>query len=279
MLTESILNSTKKMLGIEKEIKNFDDELIMNINSVFATLCDLGVGPNEPYMIHNDKNTWNEFTTGSRYQDIKTYIYLRVRLLFDPPTNSFAVKSFEDQIKELEWRLNVRAETEPDGYWPKERLSLLTIERDICDFGPDHGHHHCHDHRPKPPLMPGKPKPPHKPEKPKPPHCHKPRPKPDDPDDDNNQTPENPDEPGEDDGPVTSTDLFIKPEDGKLPEVGEPDKIYLIPNGGGDDNLYDEYFWDVDHQKFELISPDQPKINSLTKSELIEKWNNAFKGD
>lgn len=243
MVTESILNSIKKMLGIERDFTNFDPELIMHINSVFVTLCDLGVGPEKPYAIEDSNNVWSEFTTGTSYQNIKTYIYLRVRLLFDPPANSFAVTSFSEQIKELEWRLNVQAESKPNKCRPKEKITL-TIERDLC--GGKHSHY----------------------EPPKPPHHHKPsRPKPDDPDD-GSENPENPD-----DIPSTSTDIFIKPEDGKLPDAGEPDKIYLIPNGGDDPNIYDEYFWDVDRNKFEPVGPDHPTFEEMSRNELVDAFN------
>ena len=110
-MDESILNSIKKMLGITKEYTNFDQDIIMHINSVFMILNQLGVGPSKPYSIINDKNLWSEFISEEEMiHSVKTYIYLKVRLMFDPPSNSSLIESINKQIAELEWRLNVAYE-------------------------------------------------------------------------------------------------------------------------------------------------------------------------
>ena len=110
---ESILTSIKKLLGITKEYEHFDDELIVHINSVFATLNQLGVGPAEGFRIKDEDATWDEFIRGeANIESVRTYVYLNVKLLFDNSTLSSAViAATERQIDELEWRLNVAAET------------------------------------------------------------------------------------------------------------------------------------------------------------------------
>lgn len=109
-MEESILNSTKKVLGIDASYKAFDEDIIMHINSVFSTLQQLGVGPVEGFEITGEDETWSSFVTDKRLSALKTYVYLRVRLLFDPPATSFHQESMQNQIKELEWRLNVQSE-------------------------------------------------------------------------------------------------------------------------------------------------------------------------
>jgi len=109
---ENILDSIKKLLGIDEADLNFDQELIMHINSVFMVLNQLGVGPVGGFKISSNEETWTDFV-GARLdlESVKSYIYLKVRLLFDPPQNSFLVGSIEKQIEEHEWRL--RAQVEP----------------------------------------------------------------------------------------------------------------------------------------------------------------------
>ena len=108
---ENILDSIKKLLGIDEADLNFDQELIMHINSVFMVLNQLGVGPVGGFKISSNEETWTDFV-GARLdlESVKSYIYLKVRLLFDPPQNSFLVESINKQIQEYEWRLNVQVE-------------------------------------------------------------------------------------------------------------------------------------------------------------------------
>lgn len=110
-MTDSILESTKKALGLSSDYTVFDADIIMHINSVFSTLQQLGVGPRNGFFIEDDSKIWSEFINDdSRLNAVKSYMYLRVRLLFDPPATSFAIDSFQKQITELEWRLNVVVE-------------------------------------------------------------------------------------------------------------------------------------------------------------------------
>lgn len=105
---ESILTSIKKMLGIEEEYTQFDEDIIMHINSVFLNLTQLGVGPAEGFFIEDDTDTWDDFIGDStQLQAVKTYMYLKVKLLFDPPLSSSVIESMNRMISELEWRLNV----------------------------------------------------------------------------------------------------------------------------------------------------------------------------
>lgn len=107
----SILNTVKQALGVGTDYDPFDPELIMYINGVFSTLHQLGVGPSEPYSIESSENKWDEFMESNKgIESVKTYVYAKVRLIFDPPTTSYGIKSFEDICKELEWRLLVQAE-------------------------------------------------------------------------------------------------------------------------------------------------------------------------
>lgn len=105
---ESILTSIKKLLGIEEDYECFDADIIMHINSVFMILTQLGIGPAEGFSIQDAENTWDEFIpSGSNLESIKTYMYLKVKLMFDPPTSSAVIDSTNRIIGELEWRLNV----------------------------------------------------------------------------------------------------------------------------------------------------------------------------
>lgn len=108
---ESVLTSIKKMLGIAADYTHFDSDIIIHINSVLMTLNQLGVGPEKPASIENEMDTWEE-TLGSlaNVNAVKTYIYLKVRMLFDPPTSSFVLESMNNMAKELEWRLTAQIE-------------------------------------------------------------------------------------------------------------------------------------------------------------------------
>lgn len=118
----SILDDVKKMLGLGEWDEAFDAEILMHINSVFMTLNQLGVGPPEGYTVRDRANTWDDFV-GDRQdiEAIKSYTYLKVRLLFDPPSSSFVLESIKSMASELEFRLNVQVDRrDNDGpYEPK----------------------------------------------------------------------------------------------------------------------------------------------------------------
>lgn len=110
-MEDSILNTTKKILGIDAAYTAFDLDIITHINMVFTTLNDLGVGDPLGFMIMSDEEKWQDFTMDVLQQNaVKTYVFLRVKLAFDPPQTSFHIASLEKQVQELEWRLNVRRE-------------------------------------------------------------------------------------------------------------------------------------------------------------------------
>lgn len=108
---ESILNTIKKMLGIEIDYEAFDIDLIVNINMVFNILNQLGVGPEAGFTITSAAETWDDYMEDNpKLQMVKTYIYLKVKQVFDPNQNSGITQAFDAQIKELEWRLNVQVD-------------------------------------------------------------------------------------------------------------------------------------------------------------------------
>ena len=105
---DSILTSIKKLLGIAEEYTQFDEDIIMHINTVFLNLTQWGVGPEEGFAIENDAASWEDFINDNiQLQAVKTYVYLKVKLLFDPPLSSSVIESMNRMIAELEWRLNV----------------------------------------------------------------------------------------------------------------------------------------------------------------------------
>lgn len=108
MERESILISIKKLLGIDEEYTHFDDDIIISINSVLVILTQLGVGPENGFTITGEENTWNEFIGDNKLlEPVKSYVYMRVRLMFDPPTSGVLMDAIKQSIAELEWRLNV----------------------------------------------------------------------------------------------------------------------------------------------------------------------------
>lgn len=109
---DSILTSVKKLLGITEECTDFDMDIIMHVNSVFMLLTQLGVGPSEGFIIEDDSATWDEFFVDAiQLQAVKSYIFMKVKLLFDPPASSAVADSYNRLINEFEWRLNVAAES------------------------------------------------------------------------------------------------------------------------------------------------------------------------
>lgn len=109
MEDSSILDDIKKLLGIESSFTHFDTDILIHINSVFDTLFQLGVGPKEEafHVVSRDV-MWSEFLGDKKTIDsVKTYIYLKVKLLFDPPMSSVVMESYKQLIQEYEWRLNV----------------------------------------------------------------------------------------------------------------------------------------------------------------------------
>lgn len=105
---ESILTSIKKLLGISEDYEQFDSDIIFHINTVFSILTQLGVGPSEGFSISDKYAVWDDFCSADpRLSSIKTYMYMKVKLMFDPPLSSSVIESMNRMIAEFEWRLNV----------------------------------------------------------------------------------------------------------------------------------------------------------------------------
>lgn len=115
-MEESILTTIKKLLGISEEYTHFDEDILVHINTAFMVLAQIGVGSSVPFNIDDDVPTWDDFYTTlseddqQKFSSIKTYIHLKVKIIFDPPTSSAIMDAMNRTINELEWRLNHEAE-------------------------------------------------------------------------------------------------------------------------------------------------------------------------
>lgn len=104
---ESILTSIKKLLGLTEEYEAFDGDIIIHINTVFSILNQLGIGPEKGFSIKGKEETWDTYIDSNYAEMVKTFVYLKVRLIFDPPSSSYVVDSINRSISELEWRLAI----------------------------------------------------------------------------------------------------------------------------------------------------------------------------
>lgn len=112
-MVDSILTSIKLDLGMTEDYEAYDNQIIELINSVFVILNQIGVGPSQTFSIEDKTTTWNEFTNDrNEIQSVKTYMYEKVKLLFDPPQSSSHVEALKQSASEFEWRLNLFAESE-----------------------------------------------------------------------------------------------------------------------------------------------------------------------
>lgn len=112
---ESVLTSIKKMLGIVEEYTHFDADLIMHVNSVLSILNQIGVGPSEGFSIEDKEDVWTDFIPQSpKLEFVKSYVYMKVKLLFDPPISSAAIESINRLTSELEWRIQVATDPVKD---------------------------------------------------------------------------------------------------------------------------------------------------------------------
>lgn len=112
-MSDSILISIKKNLGLAEEYEIFDPDIIMYINSILSVLNQIGFGPDKGYRITGPENKWSEFIPEDdpRFENVKTYIYIRVKMLFDPPSTPSVQSALQTIQSELEWRINVASET------------------------------------------------------------------------------------------------------------------------------------------------------------------------
>jgi len=104
MASTTILDDVKKQVGIVPDYDAFDDQLLLDINAAFATLHQLGVGPEEGFLVEADTE-WESYISTERLNFIKSYISMKVKVMFDPPTSSFALDALNKQIEEYEWRI------------------------------------------------------------------------------------------------------------------------------------------------------------------------------
>lgn len=110
-MDESVLDSIKELLGIKPEYTYFDPAIIMHINSVMLILNQLGVGPATPYHITGRADLWTDFISDiTSIEAVKTYVYCKVKLIFDPPTSSSLLDSLKRTADEFEWRLNIQVD-------------------------------------------------------------------------------------------------------------------------------------------------------------------------
>lgn len=112
-MDDSILDTVKKMLGLTSDYTAFDTDIIIHINTVFSNLSQMGVGPEEGFMIEDSSTQWNEFIGDDKLlNNVKSYMYLKVRLLFDPPANAAVKEAIDKQIDEIGYRMY----TQKGGY-------------------------------------------------------------------------------------------------------------------------------------------------------------------
>lgn len=107
-MTDSILKTVKNYVNVNNEDDVFDDELILDINSTFLTLNQIGAGPEKPFTISDDTSVWSDFMTNiDDVSAIKSYVCMRVRRMFDPPTSGSLDNALKELIAEYEWRINI----------------------------------------------------------------------------------------------------------------------------------------------------------------------------
>lgn len=137
-MEQSILKCTKKILGVGVDDDSFDLDIITHINSAFSTLHQLGVGPQAGFFIEDDTSEWEDFLPDSddavKLNRVKTIVYLRVRLVFDPPSVSYVLDALQRQVEECEWRLNVDRE-ETDWVDPNPADLIVVDGGDPSDGG------------------------------------------------------------------------------------------------------------------------------------------------
>lgn len=112
-MEDSILKTIRRMIGPSEDYEYFDTELIVHINSAFSRLCQLGVGPSVPFHISGEEETWSSFMQTGYQEEIKQFVFLYVKVIFDPPSNATVLNNYNEQIKKLEWLL---METAEHGY-------------------------------------------------------------------------------------------------------------------------------------------------------------------
>lgn len=113
-MEESILQTIKQLVGVNPDSDDFDLDLIIHINSVFATLNQLGVGPKDGFEITGSDEVWSSFTDNKKLAGIKSYMAMKVKLMFDPPQNGSVIESYKELIREFEFRAHIEGDKEDD---------------------------------------------------------------------------------------------------------------------------------------------------------------------
>lgn len=110
---DSILDTTKKLLGIDETDTSFDVDIMIGINSAIFGLSQMGIGPNNTFMVTSSIQTWSDYLGSSvvNLEGIKSYLYLKTKMIFDPPTSSTVIEAFNKSLQELEWRMMMAVET------------------------------------------------------------------------------------------------------------------------------------------------------------------------
>lgn len=140
-MEESILVTIKKMLGLAADYDAFDTDIIIFINSAMMVLQQNGVGPTAGFTVTGSNEKWSDFLPSDIYlESVKQYIYLDVKMTFDPPANSFVMEAYQKKKDELEWRLREQAEFYPGdgsrlGYWQKIAADEEATKADSIDLG------------------------------------------------------------------------------------------------------------------------------------------------
>ena len=128
-MSDSILTSIKKLLGIVEEYTYFDADIIMHINMAFMILYQLGVGPSSPFMIEDESTTWSDFLgDATDLSGVKTYVFLKVKSVFDPPQSSAAMEAINNNIRELEWRLNATVDPKTTFSASEDEVNIYALE-------------------------------------------------------------------------------------------------------------------------------------------------------
>lgn len=132
-MDHSILNSTKKVLGIDPSYTAFDQDILTHVNAIFSTLHQMGLGPDAGFAIEDEEALWTDFEADPiLLNHIRTYVYLKVRLIFDPPATSFVLAALEKQAQELEFRLSLARE---GNDWVDPNPVVIDEETYVIDGG------------------------------------------------------------------------------------------------------------------------------------------------
>lgn len=129
-MTNSILTSTKKVLQLADDYTAYDEDIMMHINSAFSILHQNGIGPSNGFAIYGSTEVWSDFLGDDNLplNDVKSYVFLFVKLIFDPPASAYGTAAQERQLDELIWRINVRREEEEHPWVEPVTISSLLSE-------------------------------------------------------------------------------------------------------------------------------------------------------